>query len=60
MLTSWADGTHFNVGSNVVGQAVLFQVLLDLLVGQEAFQLGVKGEIWEHHHLLRKVGSVSG
>lgn len=51
--------THFNVGSDVVGLAVLFQVPLDLLMRHETFQMGVKGEIWEHHHLLWQVGSVS-
>lgn len=51
--------THFNVGLDVVGLTVSFQVPVDLLMGHEAFQVGVKGEIWEHHHLLRQVGSVS-
>lgn len=51
----WA---HPDVGSDVVLLAILLQVILDFLVWQEAAQLGVKGEIREHHHLLGKVGSV--
>lgn len=38
--------------------AVSLQVSLNLLVGQEAVQLRVKGEIREHHHLFGQVGSV--
>lgn len=50
--------THPDVGPDVVGLAVSLQVPLDLLMGQEAVQLGLKGEIREHHHLLGQVGSV--
>jgi len=50
--------THPDVGQDVVLLAVLLQVPLDLLMGQEAAQLGLKGEVWEHHHLLGKVGPV--
>lgn len=48
--------THADVASDVVALAVTLQVLLNLLVGQEAVKLGFKGEIREHHHLLGKVG----
>lgn len=49
--------THPDVGSDIMPLAILLQVILDFLVWQEAAQLGVKGEIREHHHLLGKVGS---
>lgn len=48
--------THADVRSDVVALTVTLQVLLNLLVGQEAVQLGVKGEVREHHHLLGEVG----
>lgn len=47
---------HPDVGPDVVGLAVSLQVPLDVLMRQEAVQLGVKGEIWEHHDLLGQVG----
>lgn len=49
--------THPDVGSDVVLLTVLIQVILDFLVWQEAAQLGVKGKIREHHHLLGQVGA---
>lgn len=57
---NWGSGpwAHPDVGSDIVLLAILLQVILDFLVRQEAAQLGVKGEIREHHHLLGKVGSV--
>lgn len=50
--------THPDVRPDVVALAVSLQVPLNFLMGQEAVQLGVKGEIREHHHLLRQVGPV--
>lgn len=49
--------THPDVGLDLVLLTVLLQVILDFLVWQEAAQLGVKGKIREHHHLLGQVGS---
>lgn len=50
--------THPDVRPDVVVLAVLLQVPLDLLVGHEAVELGVKREVGEHHHLFGQVGSV--
>lgn len=50
--------THPDVRPDLVVLAVPLQVPLDLLMGQEAVELGVKGEIREHHHLFGQVGSV--
>lgn len=47
---------HPDVGPDAVGLAVSLQVPLDILMRQEAVQLGVKGEIREHHNLLGQVG----
>ena len=48
------------MGPDVVVLAVTFQVPPHLPMGQEAAQLGVEGEVREHHHLLGQVGSVRG
>lgn len=50
--------THPDVRTEVVGLTIMLQVLLDLQMGQEAAQLGIKWEIREHHHLLGQVGSI--
>lgn len=50
------SGTHPDVRPDAVALAVPLQVPLDLLMGKEAAKLGVKGEVWEHHHLLGQVG----
>lgn len=52
--------THPDVRSDVVALTVTLQILLNLLVGHEAVQLGVEGEIRKHHHLLGKVGPAGG
>ena len=44
------------MGPDVVAPAELLQVPLDLLMGQEAAQLGVEGEVREHHHFFGQVG----
>lgn len=66
--TRWADRslktergregrrTHPDVGPDVEVLTVPLQVPLDLLMGEEAAQLGVKGEVREHHHLFGQVG----
>lgn len=50
--------THPDVRQDVIALAVSLQVSLNLLMGQKAVQLGVKGVIREHHHLLGQVGPV--
>lgn len=50
--------THPDVRTDVVGLTILLQVPLDLPMGQEAAQLGIKWEIREHHHLLGQVASI--
>lgn len=47
--------THPDVRSDAVALAVVLQVPLDLLVREEAGELLIEGEVWEHHHLLGQV-----
>ena len=50
------DGeSHLDVRCDLVALGVALQVPLHFLVGEEAGQLLVEGEVWEHHDLFGKV-----
>lgn len=50
------DGTYPNMWCDAMALAVSLQILLHFLVWQEGGQLGVKGEVREHHDFLGQVG----